>query len=81
MAQYYNFVTNASGTFTLEEVQRFSVNGQEIQLVVEDVNNDGNGSQQFVTYTTAPQNSEQAIFSPQNINLGNQIVTTRLEQR
>ncbi|XP_076676841.1 uncharacterized protein LOC143373447 isoform X2 [Andrena cerasifolii] len=80
MAQYYNFVTNASGTLTLEEVQRIcSVDGQSVQLVVEDINNGGNGSQQFLTYTTAPQNSEQAIFSPQ-INLGSQISGTQLEQ-
>ncbi|CAK9818629.1 Sentrin-specific protease 7 [Anthophora plagiata] len=80
MAQYYNFVTNASGTLTLEEVQRIcSINGRSVQLVVEDVNNGGNGSQQFLTYTTAPQNSGQAIFS-QQINLGSQISTTQLEQ-
>uniref|UniRef100_V9I9K3 Sentrin/sumo-specific protease senp7 n=3 Tax=Apis TaxID=7459 RepID=V9I9K3_APICE len=66
MAQYYNFVTNASGTLTLEEVQRIcSVEGQSVQLVVEDINNGGNGSQQFLTYTTAPQNTGQAIFSQQ----------------
>ncbi|XP_017760809.1 PREDICTED: uncharacterized protein LOC108551228 [Eufriesea mexicana] len=80
MAQYYNFVTNASGTLTLEEVQRIcSVEGQSVQLVVEDINNGGNGSQQFLTYTTAPQNSGQAIFS-QQINLGSQISTTQLDQ-
>lgn len=80
MAQYYNFVTNASGTLTLEEVQRIcSVDGQSVHLVVEDLNNGGNGSQQFLTYTTAPQNSGQAIFS-QQINLGNQISATQLEQ-
>lgn len=80
MAQYYNFVTNASGTLTLEEVQRIcSVEGQSVQLVVEDINNGGNGSQQFLTYTTAPQNTGQAIFS-QQINLGSQISTTQLDQ-
>ncbi|XP_012137297.1 uncharacterized protein LOC100878812 [Megachile rotundata] len=80
MAQYYNFVTNASGTLTLEEVQTIcSAEGQSVQLVVEDINNDGNGCQQFLTYTTAPQNSEQAIFS-QQINLGSQIATSQLEQ-
>lgn len=80
MAQYYNFVTNASGTLTLEEVQRIcSLEGQSVQLVVEDVNNGGNGSQQFLTCTTAPQNSGQAIFS-QQINLGSQISATQLEQ-
>lgn len=77
MAQYFNVVTNASGAFTFEEVPRFC--GQRVQLVVEDVNNSGNGSQQLVTYTAAPQN-RQAIFSPQTINLGNQIAATRLEQ-
>lgn len=71
MAQYYNLVANAN---------TFCVDGQRVQLVVEDVNNSGNGSQQLVAYTTAPQNSEQTIFSPQTINLGNQISTTRLEQ-
>ncbi|XP_076301470.1 uncharacterized protein LOC143219351 isoform X2 [Lasioglossum baleicum] len=80
MAQYYNFVTNASGTLTLEEVQRIcSLDGQSVQLVVEDVNNSGNGSQQILTYTAAPQNSGQAIFSPQ-INLGNQVSAPQLEQ-
>ncbi|KOC62807.1 hypothetical protein WH47_02510 [Habropoda laboriosa] len=80
MAQYYNFVTNDSGTLTLEEVQRiYSAEGQSVQLVVEDINNGGNGSQQLLTYTTAPQNSGQAIFS-QQINLGSQISTTQLEQ-
>ncbi|CAL7933808.1 unnamed protein product [Xylocopa violacea] len=80
MAQYYNFMTNASGTLTLEEVQRIcSVEGQSVQLVVEDINNGGNSSQQFLTCTTAPQNSGQAIFS-QQINLGNPISATRLEQ-
>ncbi|XP_060818194.1 uncharacterized protein LOC132908307 isoform X2 [Bombus pascuorum] len=80
MAQYYNFVTNASGTLTLEEVQRIcSVEGQSVQLVVEDINNGGNGSQQFLAYTTAPQNSGQAIFS-QQINLGSQISATQLDQ-
>ena len=80
MAQYYNFVTNASDTLTLEEVQRIcSVEGQSVQLVVEDINNGGNGSQQFLTYTTAPQNTGQAIFS-QQINLGSQISTTQLDQ-
>lgn len=75
MAQYYNLVANASGTFC-------TVDGQRVQLVVEDVNNCGNGSQQFVvnTYTATSQNSEQAVFSPQTINLGNQISATRLEQ-
>ncbi|XP_025163785.1 uncharacterized protein LOC105182689 isoform X2 [Harpegnathos saltator] len=73
MAQYYNLVANASGTFC-------TVDGQRVQLVVEDVNNGGNGSQQLVAYTAAPQNNEQAIFSPQTINLGNQISATRLEQ-
>ncbi|XP_025270325.1 uncharacterized protein LOC105249552 isoform X2 [Camponotus floridanus] len=75
MAQYFNVVTSPSGTFTFEEVPRFC--GQRV-LVVEDVNNSGNGSQQVVTYA-APQN-RQAIFSPQTINLGNQIAATRLEQ-
>ncbi|XP_015429450.1 PREDICTED: uncharacterized protein LOC107186152 [Dufourea novaeangliae] len=80
MAQYYNFVTNASGTLTLEEVQRIcSLEGQSVQLVVEDVNNGGNGAHQFLTYTTAPQNSGQAILS-QQINLGNQISATQLDQ-
>nr|XP_033339479.1 sentrin-specific protease 7-like [Megalopta genalis] len=80
MAQYYNFVTNASGTLTLEEVERIcSLDGRSVQLVVEDVNNSGNGSQQFLTYTTASQNSGQAIFS-QQINLGNQVSATQLEQ-
>ncbi|KAK2579020.1 hypothetical protein KPH14_002814 [Odynerus spinipes] len=80
MAQYYNFVTNASGTLTLEEVQRIcSAEGQHIQLV-EDINNGGNGSQQFLAYTAAPQNSEQTIFCQQTINLGSQISTTQLEQ-
>ncbi|XP_029162560.1 sentrin-specific protease 7-like isoform X6 [Nylanderia fulva] len=80
MAQYFNVVTNASGTFTFEEVPRLcTVTGQRVQLVVEDVNNSGNGSQQLVTYTAASQN-RQAIFSPQTINLGNQIAATRLEQ-
>jgi len=76
MAQYFNVVTNPSGTFTFEQVPRLC--GQRV-LVVEDVNNSGNGSQQLVTYTAAPQN-RQAIFSPQTINLGNQIAATRLEQ-
>jgi len=81
MAQYYNVVTNASGTFTLEAVPRIcTADGQRIQLVVGDVNNSSNnGSQRLVTYTAAPQN-RQAIFSPQIINLGNQISTPRLEQ-
>ncbi|XP_072750156.1 uncharacterized protein [Anoplolepis gracilipes] len=80
MAQYFNVVTNPSGTFTFEEVPRIcTVGGPRVQLVVEDVNNSGNGSQQIVTYTAAPQN-RQAIFSQQTINLGNQIAATRLEQ-
>lgn len=83
MAQYYNVVTNASGTFTFEEVPRVctTVDGQQVQLIVDDVNNGGNGSQQFVTcdFAAAPQN-RQAIFTPQTINLGNQIATTRLDQ-
>ncbi|KAF7394061.1 hypothetical protein HZH68_010880 [Vespula germanica] len=80
MAQYYNFVTNASGTLTLEEVQRIcSVEGQHVQ-VVEDVNNGGNGSQQFLAYTAAQQNNEQTIFCQQTINLGSQISTPQLEQ-
>lgn len=73
MAQYYNLVANAGGTFC-------TADGQQFQLVVEDVNNGGNGSQQLVAYTAAPQNSEQAIFSPQTINLVNQRAATRLEQ-
>ncbi|XP_029034245.1 uncharacterized protein LOC114871873 isoform X3 [Osmia bicornis bicornis] len=78
MAQYFNFVTNASGTLTLEEVQRIcSAEGQSVQLVVEDINNDGNSCQQLLTYTSAPQ--EQPIFS-QHINLGSQISTSQLEQ-
>lgn len=80
MAQYFNVVTNTSGTFTIEEVPRIcTTDGQRIQLVVGDVNNSSNGSQRLVTYTTAPQN-RQAIFSPQTINLGNQISAARLEQ-
>lgn len=80
MAQYYNFVTNASGTLTLEEVQRIcSVEGQRVQLV-EDVNNGGNGSQQYLAYTGARQNSEQRVFCQQTINLGNQISTPQLDQ-
>ncbi|XP_012219904.1 uncharacterized protein [Linepithema humile] len=80
MAQYYNLVTNAGGALTFEEVPRIcTVDGQRVQLVVENVNNSGNGSQQLVTYTATPQN-RQAIFSPQTINLGNQITATRLEQ-
>ncbi|XP_050444549.1 uncharacterized protein LOC126848050 isoform X2 [Cataglyphis hispanica] len=82
MAQYFNVVTNPSGTFTFEEVppRLCTVGGQRVQLVVEDVNNSGiNGPQQLVTYSAAPQN-RQAIFSPQTINLGNQIAATRLEQ-
>ncbi|EZA57568.1 Sentrin-specific protease [Ooceraea biroi] len=80
MAQYFNVVTNASGTLTFEELPRVcTVDGQQVQLVVEDVNNGGNGSQQFVTCTATPQN-RQAIFTPQTINLGNQITATRLEQ-
>lgn len=80
MAQYYNFVTNASGTLTLEDVQRIcSVEGQSVQLVVENINNGGNGSQQFLTYTTASQNSGQAIFS-QQINLGSQISAAQLDR-
>ncbi|XP_015187662.1 PREDICTED: uncharacterized protein LOC107072337 isoform X2 [Polistes dominula] len=80
MAQYYNFVTNASGTLTLEEVQRIcSVEGQHVQLV-ENINNGGNGSQQFLAYTPAQQNSEQAIFCQQTINLGSQISATQLDQ-
>lgn len=71
MAQYYNLVANAN---------TICVDGQRVQLVVEDIGDSGNGSQQIVTYTAAPQNSEQARFSPQTINLGNQIPTTRLEQ-
>lgn len=73
MAHYYNLVANTSGTFC-------TVDGQRVQLVVEDVNNGGNGSQQFVAYATAPENSGQAVFSSQTINLGNQISSTRLEQ-
>ncbi|XP_018366167.1 PREDICTED: uncharacterized protein LOC108763222 isoform X4 [Trachymyrmex cornetzi] len=77
---YYNVVHNASGTFTLEEVPRIcTTDGQHIQFVVEDVSDSSNGSQRLVTYTTAPQN-RQAILTPQTINLGNQISTTRLEQ-
>ncbi|XP_018302904.1 uncharacterized protein [Mycetomoellerius zeteki] len=77
---YYNVVHNASGTFTLEEVPRIcTADGQRIQFVVEDVSDSSNGSQRLVTYTTAPQN-RQAILTPQTINLGNQISTTRLEQ-
>ncbi|XP_076637053.1 uncharacterized protein LOC143349590 isoform X4 [Colletes latitarsis] len=77
---YYNFVANASGTLSLEDLQKIcSAEGQSVQLVFEDVNNGDNGSQQFLTYTTAPQNSGQSIFS-QQVNLGNQISTTQLEQ-
>lgn len=80
MAQYYNLVTNASGALTFEEVPRIcTVDGQQVQLVVENLNNGGNGSQQLVTYTATPQN-RQTIFSPQTINLGNQRAATRLEQ-
>lgn len=80
MAQYFNIVTNASGTYTLEEVSGIcTADGQRIQLVVGDINNSSNCSQQLVTYTAAPQN-RQAIFSPQTINLGNQISAARLEQ-
>lgn len=80
MAQFFNVVTNASGTLTIEEVPRIcTAEGQRFQLVVGDVNNSGNGSQRLVTYTAAPQN-RQAIFSPQTINLGNQISAARLEQ-
>lgn len=92
MAQYYNFLTNTgTTTLTFEDVQRLcSVEGQSVQLVVEDVNTGGGGggnvSQQFLTYTAAatttgpvPQNREQAIFS-HHINLGGQITGTHLEQ-
>lgn len=79
MAQFFNVVPNTSGTFTIEEVPRIcTADGQRIQLVVGDVNNSSN-SQRLVTYTAAPQN-RQAIFSPQTINLGNQISAARLEQ-
>ncbi|XP_011883606.1 PREDICTED: uncharacterized protein LOC105570772 isoform X2 [Vollenhovia emeryi] len=53
MAQYFNVVTNASGTFTLEEVPGICTDEQRIQLVVGDVNNSSNGSQRLVTYATA----------------------------
>lgn len=81
MAQYFNVVPNSSGTFTIEEVvpRICTADGQRIQLVVGDVNNSSNDSQRLVTYTAAPQN-RQAIFSPQTINLGNQISAARLEQ-
>ncbi|XP_011707812.1 PREDICTED: uncharacterized protein LOC105462704 isoform X2 [Wasmannia auropunctata] len=83
MAQYYNLLTNASGTITFEEVEpricAVADAGQRIQLVVGDINNSSNGSQRLMTYTATPQN-RQAIFSPQAINLGNQISAARLEQ-
>ncbi|XP_015586245.1 uncharacterized protein LOC107263491 isoform X2 [Cephus cinctus] len=82
MAQYFNLVTNANNAITIEEVQRIcSVEGQSVQFVVEDINNGGNGSTQYVTYTPAAQNTDQAIFSPQTINLGGQIATAPLDQR
>ncbi|XP_025989146.1 uncharacterized protein LOC105193209 isoform X3 [Solenopsis invicta] len=81
MAQYFNVnvVSNASGTFTLEDVSPriCAADGQRtIQFVVGDVNNSSNGSQRLVTYTATPQN-RQALFSPQTIN---QISAARLEQ-
>ncbi|XP_020283705.1 uncharacterized protein LOC109854713 isoform X3 [Pseudomyrmex gracilis] len=80
MAQYYNLVTNAGSTFTIEEVPRVcTVDGQPVQLVVENVNNSGNSSQQLVACPATSQNRE-AIFPSHTINLGNQIAATRLEQ-
>ncbi|KAL6436026.1 hypothetical protein ACFW04_005678 [Cataglyphis niger] len=69
MAQYFNVVTNPSGTFTFEEVppRLCTVGGQRVQLVVEDVNNSGiNGPQQLVTYSAAPQNRQNVFIIKTN---------------
>ncbi|XP_036141062.1 uncharacterized protein LOC105830930 isoform X2 [Monomorium pharaonis] len=69
MAQYFNVVTNASGTFTLEEVPRIcATDGQRtIQLVVGDVNNSSNGSARVVTaFTAAPQNRQNVFIIKTN---------------
>ncbi|XP_012286581.1 uncharacterized protein LOC105703068 isoform X2 [Orussus abietinus] len=82
MAQYYNLVTTPNGTITIEDVHHIcSTDGQSVQFLVEDVNNGGNGSQQFLAYTAEAQSSNQAIFPHQTINLGGQIATTQLDQR
>ncbi|XP_046586106.1 uncharacterized protein LOC107224533 isoform X1 [Neodiprion lecontei] len=82
MAQYYNIVTNPSGTVTLEEIQRVcSVEGQNVQFVVEDFNNGLNGSPQLLTYTTAAPTSEQAVFGPQAINISGQLPTNHIDHR
>ncbi|XP_046749761.1 uncharacterized protein LOC124413272 isoform X4 [Diprion similis] len=82
MAQYYNIVTNPSGTVTLEEIQRVcSVEGQNVQFVVEDFNNGLNGSPQVLTYTTAAPTSEQAVFGSQAINISGQLPPNHVDHR
>lgn len=80
MAQYYNVVTNANGTFTIEDIQQFcTLDGQQV-VVVED-NGTNVISQPLIAYTTASDNTEQTIFSQQTINAGPQVATAQLEQR
>ena len=81
MAQYYNVVTNPNGTFNiqLEDIQL--IDGQNV-LLVEDINNGANLiSQQIVTYASAPDNTEQTLFSQPTINLGAHVTTAQLETR
>lgn len=84
MAQYYNLVTNPNGTYSIEDVQICSIDGQRVQFVVEDIHNGANVqiSQPLVAYTTSPAESAgQTIFSQPTINVGAQVANAQLEQR
>lgn len=79
MAQFFNIVTNASGTLTLEDVQRMcTVEGQGVQFLVEELNNGINGSPQLIAYTTGSQSGEQTVFAPQTINISGQLGATNV---
>jgi hypothetical protein len=83
MAHYYNVVTNPNGTFTIEDLQQIcSIDGERVQIVVEDINNDANVIQQpILAYTAASDSTEQTIFSQPTINLGTHITSAQLETR
>ncbi|XP_008206476.1 uncharacterized protein LOC100122748 isoform X2 [Nasonia vitripennis] len=83
MAQYYNLVTNSNGTYSIEDVQICSIDGQRVQFVVEDIHNGANVqiSQPIVAYATSPESTEQTIFSQPTINVGAQDANAQSEQR
>ena len=72
MAQHFNI--------SVEDVQRlYTVDGsQGVQILVQDINNGGNGAPPIIY--TVPQNN-QSIFAHQTINLAGQIATSPLDQR